>query len=115
MSFWERMRDELKRAMEEGWLVVKEGAKVAAVKTEDMAKIGKLRYQVYGLNRKAEKHLTEIGGRVYDMAKPPWENPLSDQEILRLVEEVKKVEEDIKRIEAEISRLKGREEEGDKE
>ncbi|MBI5345121.1 MAG: hypothetical protein HZB83_07280 [Deltaproteobacteria bacterium] len=77
MGFWNNVNDELKKAVEEGWTAVKEGAK-----------IGKMRLQIYSLHKKAEGLFAEIGGTVYDMAKPPYENPLSRPEVLRLIEEI---------------------------
>lgn len=100
MSFWEKVNNELKRAVEEGWSVLK-----------DTARIGKLRYNKYTLTRKADKCFSKIGGIVYEMAKPPWENPLSRPEVLKLVEEIKKLESEMTALEEEIDRVKEKEEE----
>ncbi len=99
MGFWEKVNEELKRAVEEGWTVLK-----------DTAKIGKLRYQKYTLNKKADKCFSKMGGIVYEMAKPPWENPLSRPEVLKLVEEIKKIESEVSALDEEISRTKEKEE-----
>jgi hypothetical protein len=107
MSFWEKMNNGLRKAVEDGWLVVKEGTKVAAGKTDEVAKRGRLKYQIYTLHRKAEKSLTKIGGKVYDIAKTPSKkNPLANREIINLVDEVNKIEEKIKKIDAQIKELK---------
>jgi len=102
MSFWEKVKEGLKRAAEEGWIIAKEGAKVAAKKTEKMAKIAKLRYQIYTLHREAEKRFAEIGGRVYDMANPPCENPFSDAEIKRVIEEIRQIEEKVQSLQEKL-------------
>ena len=112
MAFWDRVKGELSKAAHEGWDVVREGAKVAAEKSrkgakvaveksETMAKVGKLRYKAHSLHREAEKLFGELGGIVYDMAKPPFENPLSNDEVMKLVEKIKKVEDDAAAIEKE--------------
>lgn len=95
MGFWDNVNEELKSAVEEGWTAVKDGAK-----------IGKLRYRMYTLHRKAEKLFAEIGGIVYEMARPPMENPLSSPEVLKLVESIKKIEAETEALEEEIARTK---------
>ncbi len=54
MNFFDKVRTGLKKTVDEGWLVVSEGAKVAEEKTKGMAKTGKLKYQVYTLQKRAE-------------------------------------------------------------
>ena len=97
-SFWDNVNAGLKKAVEEGWTVVK-----------DSARIGKHRYNTYILHRKAEKLFAEVGGLVYDMAKPPYENPLSRPEVLKLIEEIKKVEAETAAIEADIAKMRQKE------
>ncbi len=106
MNFLDKVSTGLKKAVDEGWLVVREGAKVAEEKTKGVAKVGKLKYQVYTLQRRAEKYMTEIGGQVYDMSATPSENPLSSPDIIDLVESVKEIEGEIKRLEGEIEEMK---------
>lgn len=97
-SFWDNVNAGMKKAVEEGWTVVK-----------DSARIGKHRYHIHTLHKKAEKLFAEIGGIVYDMAKPPYENPLSRPEVLKLIEEIKKVEEETAATEEEIARTRKKE------
>lgn len=97
-GFWGRVNEELKKAVEEGWSAFKESART-----------GKLRYQKHTLHKKAEKNFAEIGGIVYDMAKPPWENPFSKPEILRLVEGIRKIEAEVSALEEEIEKIKTKE------
>jgi hypothetical protein len=102
MAFWDRVKDELRKAAQEGWGAVKEGAKIAAEKSEEVAKVGKLRYRTHTLNKQAEKLFADLGGQVYEMAKPPYENPLSNAEVTKIVE----VEEEKAGVEAEIEQAK---------
>ncbi len=106
MNFFAKVRSGLKKAVDEGWLVVSEGAKVAEEKTKVVAKKGKLKYQVYTLQRRAEKYMTEIGGKVYDMSASPSDNPLSSQDIIDLVENVKEIEDEVKTLEEEIEEMR---------
>lgn len=92
MGFWDTVNEELKKAVEEGLTVVK-----------DSAKIGRLRYRLYTLHKQAEKHFAEIGGIVYDMGKPPFDNPLQKPEVLKLIDEIKKIEAESESLEREIA------------
>ncbi len=106
MSFWDKVTEELKRAAQGGWEAVRGGAKLAVEKSEEMAKIGKLRYRIYTNHKQAEKLFNELGGMVYETAKPPYENPLSRPEITRLVEEIRKIEDEIAQLEEEIENIR---------
>ncbi|MEE9614983.1 MAG: hypothetical protein V3W31_08575 [Thermodesulfobacteriota bacterium] len=110
MSYLDKVKEELKRAAQEGWSAMKEGAKVAADKSEEVAKTGKLRYRAHILHKQAEKLFANLGGMVYEMAKPPYENPLSNQEVMRLIEEIKGVEKETNEVEEEIERAGTKEE-----
>lgn len=98
MGFWDNVNKELKTAVEEGWTVVKESAK-----------IGKLRLKVHTLHNKAQKHFAEIGGIVYEMAKIPGENPLLNSKVLSFIEEIKKIETETQALELEIQKTKNKE------
>ena len=106
MSFWDKVTEELKKAAQGGWEAVRGGAKLAVEKSEEMAKIGKLRYRIYTNHKQAEKLFNELGGMVYEMAKPPYENPLSRPEVTRLIEEIRKIETEIARLEEEIEKIR---------
>ncbi len=97
-GFWSTVNTELKKAVEDGWSAFKESAR-----------IGKLRYRVHTLHKRAEKHFAELGGMVYDMARPPWENPLSKPDVLRVLNEIKKIESETSALEEEIEELKKKE------
>ncbi len=88
MAFWESVNKELKKAVGE---------------VSTVAKTGKQRLKVHNLHKQAEKIFTDLGGLVYDMAKPPYENPLDDPVVIRLVEEIRKLEAEASMIEETIS------------
>jgi hypothetical protein len=106
MAFWERVREDLKKAAKEGWEVAKGGVKVAAEKGKEISKIEKLRLRAFAAHRRAEKLIYEFGGAVYEMAKPPYENPFSDPKIKAMAEEIKKLEGEVMAVDAEIKAIK---------
>jgi len=106
MGFWDNVNDELKKAVGEGWTAVKENAK-----------IGKLRLKANSLHRKADKHFSEIGGKVYEMANRAGEgkpHPLESPDVISLIEEIRATEQEVSEIEALIMKMRSREEAGKK-
>lgn len=105
MSFLDKVKNELKKAIDDSVTAVKGGAKIAAEKSEELAKDvaekGKHKYQTFKLHRDADKLFSKLGGMVYDLAKPPYENPLSNDEVRALVDEIKNMENEISKIEKE--------------
>ncbi|MEK7679662.1 MAG: hypothetical protein AAB356_05675 [Deltaproteobacteria bacterium] len=96
MGFWDYVNDEMKKAVGQGISAVKEGAK-----------LGRLKLRVHTLHKKAEGLFAELGGIVYDMARPPLENPLSRPEVIRLVAEIKKIEKEAALLEEEMKKARG--------
>ncbi len=106
MAFWDRVSAELIKAAAEGWEAVKAGTKVAAEKSEEVAKTGKLRYKSHTVHKKADKLFGQLGGIVYDMAEPPFENPLLRADVQKLIEDIKQVELEATAIDEEVERVK---------
>ncbi len=107
MAFWKTVKRDLKKAVEEGWTVVKDGAKVAAEKSEEVAKTGKLKYKAHILHKDAEKLFADLGGIIYDLANgPSKKNPLSNPEVKRLVKEIGELENSASSMEDDITRIK---------
>ncbi len=109
MSYWEKVREELAKAATGGWEVLKSGAKKAGTKSSELAKVSKLKYDAHSKHKTAEKLFTELGGKVYDMAKPPYENPLCDAKLLELIEEIKGIEAEASALEEEAAQIKTKE------
>ena len=79
-------------------------------KTDELAKIGKKKIEMAGVNRAIEKHMSELGGRVYDLIQAQGHrgNKTADDEtVQRLVDEISELEEQLKQKEEEIEEIKG--------
>ncbi len=81
---------------------------VAYEKTDELARIGKKRIEMAGLNRTIERHLSELGGRVYELVEEQHreEGIAQDEKVLDLIEEIKQLEEQLKQKEQEIENIK---------
>lgn len=102
MGFLDKVSKELKKAAQEGWEAVKDGAKVAAEKGEEVAKVGKLRYRSHSIHKSAEKYFTELGGVIYELAKPPFDNPLLDSDVKALIKKIKTIEDEADTVDEKI-------------
>jgi predicted nucleic acid-binding Zn-ribbon protein len=120
MGYWERVKKDLQVAMKEGADLLKEGTttmttearrvakKGAASMKEEAARvtrIGKLRYQVYRLNQKAQAKFTEIGGQVYDLTSKDLKELKMNEKLQKLIQETKEIEGQVKTLEAEVLKL----------
>lgn len=91
MGFWDNINDELKTAAEEGLRAVRDGVKA-----------GGLRLRLHNIKRKAHDRLASIGAIVCELEKTPWENPLVNPEIRRLITEIKELEAEAESISDEL-------------
>jgi len=78
-------------------------------KTDELAKIGKKKIEIAGINRSIEKGMTELGGRLYHLIKVEGHrgNKTADDEtISRFVERISELEEDLRAKEEEIEKIR---------
>lgn len=125
MGFWDVVKREARKGLEEGLELAKQGAvvarerageawmkgsAVAREKAAEMAEIGRLRVQIYLAHQKAQRNFTEIGGKVYDLLKSGAKNPLEAAPIRKLLADTAKLERQIDRLKKQAAAVgkKGR-------
>ena len=76
-------------------------------KTDELARIGKKKIEIAGVNRAIEKHLSELGGRVYDMVdvQKKGSEIAKDKKVKELIGDIKKLEKELKVKEDEIEAI----------
>lgn len=93
---------------------VKDGVNVAANKTEELSKIGKVKVDIYKLNQSVEKSINQLGMEVYEQLSPGKKAKIdlsaSIQELVKTIgglkESLKQKEEEIEKIKAEADAKK---------
>ena len=78
-------------------------------KTDELARIGKKKVEITGLNRSIEKHFSEMGGRIYDLIVEQGHRgnrTADDEDVQRLVAEVRELENRLRQKEEEIESIK---------
>jgi hypothetical protein len=100
-GFWKKVKKTLKESAD----VIKETAVTVAEKTQEATKMGKLKIQIMGLSRNAEKNFAEMGGRVYELLESGVKNVLFDARLRKLIDKAKKYEEKINAAEKKLKSL----------
>ena len=102
MGFWDKLRRDIKKGVDEGLNAFKEGTTAikerAGTITDDLKK----RVKVFELKQKIQVHLTDLGGRVYELSSDKRKNPLADVKVKGIVDKIKKIENQISKLEAKI-------------
>jgi len=109
MSSWSKMKEDITREMRGEVPHVKRRAGSVSEKADQMARIGKLRYQVFLFEQKAEKNFSEIGERIYQMAQENGlKNPASDPVIKKKLADAKKIERKLRSLHEKMAQLRER-------
>jgi hypothetical protein len=98
-GLFDKIKKDVKKGIEEGIAVVKEGASVVSEKMGELTAEGKRQYKMYDLKAKIQGQMTVLGGRVYDVLDTK-KNPTADNR-------VKAVYEKIKNLEAQLAKFEG--------
>jgi hypothetical protein len=96
-SLFDQIRNNLKKGMEEGIAVLKEGANVVSVKMNELSVEGKRQYKIFNLNLKIQDQINELGGMTYTVL----ENGKSldeDKKIKTAFAKIKKLEWQLNKI-----------------
>lgn len=77
-------------------------------KTDELARVGKKKIEITGVNRAIERHLSELGGRIYDLIVEQGKSGViaKDTQVQELIEEVKRLEQELEEKEAEIEAIR---------
>ena len=86
-------------------------------KTDELARIGRKKVEIMGVNRAIEKHMLELGGRVYDIVGGgDTSSPVAgDARVGELISEIKDLEHQLEVKEREIEEIKKEKQGGESE
>ncbi|MFO7914487.1 MAG: hypothetical protein R6U43_02205 [Candidatus Krumholzibacteriales bacterium] len=102
-TLWDRVRKNLIEWYE-----------VASDKTEEVARVGRRKIEMTGINRSIEKRMVELGGRVYDLISVEGHRgnkTADDEKVRKLVKEIGRLEEELEIKEQEIKDIREMEKE----
>lgn len=98
MSFWEKVKKDLRKEIKAGIAFIKESTATVRKKTEELSEEGKRQYSIFTLKTKVRNEIAELGGRVYDLSSTQ-KNPLLDKKVKAIVIRIKKIETQISKLE----------------
>jgi hypothetical protein len=86
---------------------VSEGLGYAADKTEEYTKIGKLKMDIFNINRSKEKAYTRLGRETYSLLKKSAvKNPATESSIKDLVKEILEYEKAVTALNKQVDKIK---------
>ncbi len=97
-SLFDKIKKDVKKGIEEGIAVVKEGASVVSGKMGELTAEGKRQYKMFGLKSKIQSQMTEMGGRAYDVLDSK-KSPATDSKVKAVFVKIKKLEEQLHKLE----------------
>ena len=97
---FDKIKNNLKKGMEEGIAVLKEGATVVSVKMNELSAEGKRQYKIFSLNLKIQDQMNELGGITYAV--------LDSRKSLDEDKKIKAAFAKIKKLEWQLSKIGGK-------
>ncbi len=93
--------------METLWDKIRKGFILAAEKTDELTKIGKLRVDIVGIHRNIRQNFEELGGRIYELAKTGRrkKSVTDDDSVIELINKIKKLEKELVKEEKQLNNL----------
>ena len=77
----------------------------AAEKAEELTRLGKVKLDIFQINREIEKQFVKLGGIVYDMVSEQKKNIESSESIISLVEEIRNLEKKLRKKEEDYKNI----------
>jgi hypothetical protein len=99
MSFWEKIQSDLKKNIQEGMEIFREGSSAVTQRLEKLTDEGKKKYQVFNLNMKVQDEFARLGGAIYDLVKKKSKNPLGNRTVTSIIRKINKLEDEISKLE----------------
>lgn len=97
-GLFDTIKRDVKKGIEEGIAVVKEGASVVSEKMGELTAEGKRQYRMFDLKAKIQGQMTVLGGRAYDVLDGK-KNPATDEKVKTLYAKIKKLEGQLRKLE----------------
>ena len=95
MSFWDKIQDDLKKNLQEGLEIFREGSSVFTDTLGKFTEEGKKKYKVFNLNMKVQEDFAKLGGEIYDLIEKKSKNPLGNKKVKSIIAKINKMEKQI--------------------
>ncbi len=111
MSFWEKMQKDMnwdkiqkdmKKNIEEGLAIIKDGGTTVSKQIEKLTDEGKKKYRVFSLNMKVQDEFAKLGGQVYDLIVKKTKSPLNTRKVTSTIKRINKLEAQITKLKKKV-------------
>jgi hypothetical protein len=99
MSFWDKIQEDLKKNIQEGLEMFREGSTAVTEKIEKLTEGGKNKYKAFNLNMKVQEDFAKLGGEIYDLISKKSKNPLANRKVKSIISRINKIESQINKLE----------------
>ncbi len=99
MSFLDKLQADLKKNLQEGIDIFREGSSVFTEKLEKITEGGKTKYHSFNLNMKMQEELARLGGEIYELLSAKSSNPLGNRKVKAILSRIKKLDSRIQGLE----------------
>jgi len=99
MGFWDTIQEDLKKNLQEGLDIFKEGSSVFTKKLEELTEGGKKKYREFNISMKVQEEFAKLGGEIYDLISDKAKNPLADKKVVSIIKNINKLEAQITKLE----------------
>lgn len=103
MSLWDKIQDDLKKNIQEGLEIFREGSSVVTDTLEKFTEEGKKKYKVFNLNMKVQEDFAKLGGEIYDLIAKKSKNPLGNKKVKSIIAKINNLEKKIAQLESKDS------------
>lgn len=94
----DKIKKDLRKGIEEGIAVVREGAIVVSQKVGELTGEGKRQYKIFALKTKIQNQITELGGRTHEVLAGK-KSPAVDSKVKVIMAKIKKLEAQLIKVE----------------
>ncbi len=102
MGFWDKLKRDIKKGIDEGLEALKESTEVLKNRAETVTDDIKKKVKVFELKQKIQAQLTELGGLIYDLSADKRKNPMRDEKVQKLLDKIKRLDDQVKKLEGKI-------------
>ncbi|GBD99793.1 hypothetical protein BMS3Abin07_01839 [bacterium BMS3Abin07] len=102
MGFWDSIKADIKKGIDEGIHVVRESTSSVMERAEVLAEEGKKKIRAFEIKQKIQVHFTELGGKLYDLIDKKSKSPASHPSIKSLLKKIDQLKEQLTKLEEKI-------------
>jgi len=99
MAFWENIKKDIKKGIDEGIHIMKEGTASMIERAEALAEEGRRKVRSFEIKQKIQVQFAELGGKLYDLLEKKSKAPLSHPSVKSILKKIESLKDELLKIE----------------